>query len=184
MAIYELNGKRPQIAEGVWVAEAAYVSGDVSLGAQASVWPMAVIRGDVMPIAIGARSNVQDGAVVHATHVSEYAPKGYATTIGEDVIIGHGAVVHGCTIGDEVLIGMNATVLDGAVIESQVLLAAGALVPPNKVLQSGGLYAGNPAKRLRELSATEKTFFKYSAVHYVQLAAQARQARRIDADSD
>lgn len=180
MAVYEIGGQVPQLGKDAWVAQEAYVSGDVHLGEQVSVWPMAVIRGDVMPIRIGARSNVQDGAVVHATHAGDYAPQGYATTIGEDVIIGHGAVVHGCTVGNEVLIGMNATVLDGAVIETQVLLAAGALVPPNKILQSGGLYAGNPARRLRDLTAAEKAFFKYSAAHYVRLAAQARQARRAD----
>lgn len=180
MAIYKINGKSPQIANDAWVAEQAYVSGEVTLGAQVSVWPMAVIRGDVMPITIGARSNIQDGAVVHATHISKYAPQGFATTIGEDVIIGHNAVVHGCTIGNEVLIGMNATVLDGAVIESQVLLAAGALVPPNKVLSSGYLYAGNPAKAVRALSEEEKAFFKYSAANYVQLAKLAQQAEKVD----
>lgn len=171
MAIYEFNGIYPQLGRSVWIHEMAYVAGDVVLGEDVNVWPCASIRGDVARITIGARSNVQDGAVIHATHASpDWAPGGFATTIGDDVIIGHSAVVHGCQIGNEVLIGMNATVLDGAVIEDQVLLAAGALVPPGKHLSSGGLYAGNPARKIRELSEKERAFFTYSAAHYVQLA--------------
>lgn len=168
--IYEFNGIFPVIAKTAWVHEMAYVSGEVELGENVTVWPCAVIRGDVAKIRVGARSNIQDGAVIHATHAnSEFTGNGHATTIGEDVTIGHNAVIHGCTIGNEVLIGMNATVLDGAVVESQVLIAAGSLVPPKKRLESGWLYVGNPAKKLRELSDKERQFFKYSALHYVAL---------------
>lgn len=186
MAIYSFEDKLPQLGARVWVHETAYVSGDVILGEDVSVWPNATIRGDVATIRVGARSNVQDNAVLHATHASEMtAPEGHPTTIGEDVIIGHGAVVHGCTIGDEVLVGMNATVLDGAVVEKHVLIAAGALVPPNAHLKSGYLYAGMPAKALRKLSEKEKTFFTYSAGHYVALAKCNREtSRRIDKNAD
>lgn len=171
--IYSVNGFTPKLGQGAWVHEMAYVSGEVELGDAVNVWPCAAIRGDVAKITIGARSNVQDGAVVHATHANpEFTGNGYATIIGCDVIIGHNAVVHGCVLGDEVLVGMNATVLDGVVVENQVLIAAGSLVPPGKRLQSGWLYAGNPAKPLRELTEKEKAFFKYSAGHYVALAKQ------------
>lgn len=169
--IYTFNGLTPKLGERVWIHEMAYVSGEVVLGDEVNVWPCAAIRGDVAKITIGARSNVQDGAVVHATHTNpEFTGDGNATTIGCDVIIGHNAVVHGCEIGDEVLVGMNATVLDGVVVENQVLIAAGSLVTPGKRLQSGWLYAGNPAKPLRELTEKERAFFKYSAAHYVGLA--------------
>lgn len=181
MAIYTVEGKRPQLAAGAWVHEQACVSGEVFLGEDSNVWPMAVVRGDVMPIKIGARTSVQDGVVLHGTHVSQdYAPEGFALTIGDEVIVGHRAVLHGCTIHNEVLIGMGAIVLDGALIESQVLLAAGALVTPNKRLLSGFLYAGSPARAVRELSEKEKAFFKYSAAHYVRLAQAAQRGLRID----
>ncbi|SUO93523.1 carnitine operon protein CaiE [Suttonella ornithocola] len=118
--------------------------------------------------------------MIHATHTHpEFTGEGFATTIGDDVIIGHNAVVHGCCIANEVLVGMNATVLDGVVVESQVLIAAGALVPPGKRLVSGWLYAGNPAKPLRELTDKEEAFFRYSASHYVSLADKHRQSTRM-----
>lgn len=177
--IYAFDGITPKLAPSAWVHEQAYVSGDVELGENASVWPCAAIRGDVAKITIGARSNVQDGAVVHATHANpEFTGNGHATIIGSDVIIGHNAVVHGCTIGNKVLVGMNATVLDGAVVEDEVLIAAGALVPPGKRLASGWLYAGSPAKPLRELTDKEKAFFQYSASHYAALADRHRQTQK------
>ncbi|MBV7434725.1 gamma carbonic anhydrase family protein [Cardiobacteriaceae bacterium TAE3-ERU3] len=162
---------RPVLAESAWVDEQALVVGQVVLGEGANIWPMAVLRGDVGKITVGARSNIQDGAVVHVTHDGKYTPGGRDTVIGEDVTIGHSAVIHACTIHDQVLIGMNATVLDGAVVESHVLVAAGALVAPGKRLQSGYLYAGNPARQIRELTAGEREFFAYSAKNYVELAA-------------
>lgn len=180
MAIYRFEEHMPTLCEGVWIHEMAYVGGYVILAKDVNIWPCAVIRGDVAKISIGARSNVQDGAVIHATHDSpEYSPNGRQTEIGEDVTIGHAAVIHACNISNEVLIGMHATVLDGAKIEKQVLLAAGALVPPGKVLQSGWLYAGSPAKAIRELSEKEKRFFKYSALHYIELAKKHNASERI-----
>ena len=164
----------PTLGDNAWVDEQALVVGQVALGEGANVWPMAVLRGDVGKIVVGARSNIQDGAVVHVTHDGQYTPGGRDALIGEDVTIGHSAVIHACTIHDQVLIGMNTTVLDGAVVESQVLVAAGSLVAPGKRLQSGYLYAGNPARQIRELSAAEREFFTYSARNYVELAAVYR----------
>ncbi len=113
---------QPIIGKDAWIHETAVVIGKVTLGDEVSVWPCAVLRGDVNTISIGNRSNVQDGAVVHATHAGPFNEKGYATTVGEDVTIGHNAILHGCTIGDRVLIGMGATVLDGSVIPDDVMI--------------------------------------------------------------
>lgn len=164
-------GHHPEIAQSTWVAELAFVNGKVKLGENVSVFPSAVIRGDLAKITIGDFSNVQDGAVLHTTHGSAFFSE-KPLTIGRFVTIGHGAILHGCTIGDEVLIGMGATVLDGAVIENQVLIAAGSLVTPNKRLESGYLYAGSPARQVRPLTDDEKRFFKYSAENYANLGKQ------------
>ena len=147
----------------------SFVLGDVVLGGDVSVWPGAVIRGDMHRIRVGARTSVQDGAVLHITHASDYNPEGYPLTIGDDVTIGHQACLHGCTVGNQVLIGIGACVLDGAVIEDQVVVAAGALVPPGKTLASGYLYVGSPAKPARPLTDSEKSYFTYSAGNYVRL---------------
>ena len=151
------------------IAPQAFVLGDVSLGDDVSVWPGAVIRGDMHSIVIGPRTSVQDGAVLHITHASDYNPGGYPLSIGHDVTIGHQACLHGCTVGNEVLIGIGATVLDGAIIEDQVIIAAGTLVPPGKRLVSGYMYKGSPAQQARPLSEKEKSFFKYTAGNYVKL---------------
>jgi len=145
------------------------VIGNVTLGEDASVWPMAVVRGDVHTITIGARTNVQDGAILHVTHDGRFSVGGAPLVIGDDVTIGHKAMLHGCTIGNRCLIGMSAIVMDGAVLEDEVLLAAGALVPPNKHLESGYLYGGSPAKRIRPLTESEKENLLYGAEHYVKM---------------
>ena len=131
------GGITPKLGERVYIDPAATVIGNVELGDDVSVWPGAVIRGDMHSIRVGHRSNVQDNAVLHITHASEYNPDGWPLTIGDDVVIGHSAVVHGCTIGDRVLIGIGAVVNDGAVVEPEVIVGAGCLVPPKKTLQSG-----------------------------------------------
>ena len=130
---------------------------------------MAVIRGDVAPITIGAHTNIQDGAVLHVTHASPYAPIGHPLVIGDRVTVGHKAVLHGCQIGSDVLIGMNSTVLDGAIIQAQALIGAGSLVPPNKEIAGGYLWLGNPVQQIRPLTSKEKEYFAYSAAHYVAL---------------
>ncbi|BBM01253.1 gamma carbonic anhydrase family protein [Microbulbifer sp. GL-2] len=164
--------KVPQIGSGVYIDPQSAVIGDVTLGDDCSVWPMAVVRGDMHRIQIGARTSVQDGAILHITHAGPFNADGWPLTIGEDVTIGHKACLHGCTVGNRVLIGIGAIVLDGATIEDEVVLAAGALVPPGKILESGYLYVGAPCKKARPLSDKEKAFFRYSAENYVKLKEQ------------
>ncbi len=159
----------PEIADSAFVDDAAVVTGNVVIGADSSVWPMCSIRGDIHSIEIGARTNIQDGSILHVTHDSEFAPGGNALSIGDDVTVGHNAVVHACTVEDLCLIGMGAVLLDGAVVESEVMVGAGSLVPPNKVLESGYLWLGSPVKKARPLSGREKDFLRYSAKHYVAL---------------
>jgi len=149
MVIKEVNGKYPQIPEDCFVAENATIVGDVSFGAQCSVWFNAVIRGDVHYIKIGNKVNIQDGAVIHATYLK------HPTTIGNNVSIGHNAIVHGCTIQDNVLIGMGAIVMDNCVIESNSIIAAGAVVTQNTVVESGVIYAGVPAKKVKDINASD-----------------------------
>jgi len=167
--IYRFMRKNPQLGERVFIDPSASVSGAVTLGDDVSVWPMAVIRGDVNFISIGARSNIQDGCILHVTHESTLQPGGRALVIGADVTVGHGAILHACTIGDRCLIGMGAIVMDGAVLEPDSLIAGGALVAPGKVVPSGTLWRGNPARQARELSPDEIAYHSYSAAHYVRL---------------
>jgi carbonic anhydrase/acetyltransferase-like protein (isoleucine patch superfamily) len=167
MALRSYRGRRPQLGQRVYVDDAAVVIGDVEIGDDSSVWPCAVIRGDVQQIRIGARTSVQDGVVLHVAHDGPYSPGGRRLIIGDDVTIGHSAVLHACTVGDACLIGMNATVLDGAVVEDEVVIAAGALVPPGKYLPRGTLWAGNPAEQKRELKPEQIERLRYSARHYV-----------------
>jgi len=168
-SIRTFNAISPKLGARVYVDQAAVVIGDVSLGDDASIWPFAVVRGDMHRIRVGARTSVQDNSVLHITHASDYNPDGWPLTIGEDVTIGHGACLHGCTVGNRILVGIGATVLDGAVVEDEVIIAAGALVPPKKKLESGFLYKGNPCQKARALSESERSYFKYSAKNYVAL---------------
>ncbi|KUJ83067.1 gamma carbonic anhydrase family protein [Microbulbifer flavimaris] len=161
--------KYPQLGDNVYVDPQAAVIGDVAIGEDSSVWPMAVVRGDMHRIRIGARTSVQDGAVLHITHAGPFNPDGWPLVIGDDVTIGHKACLHGCTVGNRVLVGIGSIVMDGAVIEDEVVLAAGALVPPGKKLESGYLYVGAPCKQARPLSDKEREFFRYSAQNYVKL---------------
>ncbi|MDC0535278.1 gamma carbonic anhydrase family protein [Francisellaceae bacterium] len=166
--IRPFGSHKPKLGNGVFVDPMAVVTGDVTLGHDASVWPMVSIRGDLLPIKIGDRSNIQDGSVLHTSHDSKYFPGGASLTIGNDVTVGHAVVLHGCTINDKVLIGMGAIVLDRAIINSNIILGAGTLVPPNKELESGYLYVGSPAKKARPLTESELEFLSYSAASYVK----------------
>jgi carbonic anhydrase/acetyltransferase-like protein (isoleucine patch superfamily) len=159
----------PKLGARVYVDPAATVIGNVELDDDVSIWPGAVLRGDVERIRVGARSNIQDGAVLHVTHDGPYTPGGFPCTVGADVTIGHGAVVHACSIGDCCLIGMHATVLDGAVVKRHAFVGAGALVAPGKVVGEGELWVGNPARRVRTLSDKEIEALRYSAQHYVEV---------------
>lgn len=166
------KGIRPNLGENVFIDPAATVIGDVTTGDDVSFWPGAVARGDMHSIHIGNRSNVQDNAVLHTTHASNFNPDGFPLKIGDDVTIGHNAVLHGCTVGSRVLIGIGAIVNDGVVVEDDVMIGAGCVVPPGKTLESGSVYVGNPAKPLRQLSADEKRFLSYSPVNYIKLKNQ------------
>lgn len=171
------NGKSPRLAATAWVDATAVVIGDVALAEDVSVWPMAVIRGDINRIRIGARSNIQDGTVIHVTHDGPYTPGGHPTNLGEDVTVGHRAIVHGCTVGNRVLVGMGAILMDAVEVGDDVIIAANALVPPGKKLSSGRLYVGTPARAVRELSAAEREQLLYSARHYAQIKELHRLAR-------
>ena len=160
----------PILGERVYIDPAASVIGDVVLGDDVSIWPGTVVRGDVNFIRIGARTNIQDGSVVHVSHDGPHAKLGgFATVIGSDVTIGHKAIVHACRIEDAVLIGMGAIVLDGAIVRRHGFVGAGALVAPGKEVGERELWLGNPARRVRMLSDAEVDALFYSAQHYVRL---------------
>ncbi|RUL75328.1 gamma carbonic anhydrase family protein [Dyella choica] len=163
------KGIQPTLGARAYVDPAATVIGDVVLGDDVSIWPGAVLRGDVNYIRVGARSNIQDGTIVHVTHDGPYSPGGFPTLIGEGVTIGHAAVIHACIIEDYCLIGMHAVVLDGATIKKHGFVGAGSVVPPGKVVGEGELWLGNPAKCVRLLTDRQIEQLHYSADHYVRL---------------
>ena len=169
MTIRPYKGISPNLAAGVYIDSQAAVIGDVTIGADSSIWPMCTLRGDVNHIRIGERTSIQDGSVIHVTHKYAARPQGNATLVGSDVTVGHKVILHGCTVEDMCLIGMGAIVLDGAVIRSHVLLGAGSLVGEGKEIEGGYLWLGRPAKRIRELTEEEMKWFAYSAKHYVKL---------------
>lgn len=163
------KGDHPELGERVWIDPTATVIGDVVLGDDCSVWPMTAIRGDMHRIRIGNRCSIQDGSVCHITHAGPYNPDGFPLTVGDDVTVGHKALLHGCTIGSRVLVGMGSIIMDGAVVEDEVIIAAGTLVPPGKTLESGYLYRGSPVRQGRPITDEERAFFPYTAGHYVTL---------------
>jgi carbonic anhydrase/acetyltransferase-like protein (isoleucine patch superfamily) len=169
-SIRSYRDTRPQLGQRVYIDPMACVIGDVALADDVSVWPFTVIRGDVNFVRIGARTNIQDGTVIHVSHDGPHAKLGgFATVIGEDVTIGHKAVIHACRIGNASLVGMGAIVLDGAVIGDHAMVGAGAVVPPGKVVGDGELWVGNPAKFVRKLTEAQIEGLRYSAAHYVRL---------------
>ncbi|ODN65494.1 UDP-3-O-[3-hydroxymyristoyl] glucosamine N-acyltransferase [Methylophaga muralis] len=145
--IRTFRGKQPKLGERVWVDDSAVIIGDVEIGDDSSVWPLVSIRGDMHQIRIGARTSIQDNSCLHITHASEFNPEGHPLTIGNDVTVGHMVMLHGCTIGNQVLVGMSSTILDGVVVEDKVVIGAGSLVPPGKKLESGYLYLGSPVNK-------------------------------------
>ena len=170
MTLRPYLGVLPTLGARVYVDPAASVIGDVMLGDDVSIWPGTVVRGDVNFIRIGARTNVQDGTVIHVSHDGPHAKLGgFATVIGEDVTIGHKAIIHACRIEDAALIGMGAIVLDGVVVKKHGFVGAGALVAPGKEVGEGELWLGNPAKKVRMLSEAEIEALYYSAQHYLRL---------------
>lgn len=173
--IRNFEDKAPVVASDAWIDDSAVVIGDVHLAAGVSVWPTAVLRGDVNGIRIGARSNLQDGVIVHVNQPSTKRPTGSPCLVGEDVTVGHRATLHACIIGNQVLVGMGAIVLDDAIVEDQVIIGAGSVVAPGKILESGFLYLGAPARKVRLLTNDEKAYFVQSARFYQELAQQHAQ---------
>lgn len=169
MTIRTFENTSPRIDPTAWVDDTALVIGDVTLAEDVSLWPNVVARGDVNSIRVGARSNIQDGSILHVNHDSEYDPGGSQVIVGADVTVGHQAILHGCTVEDGCLVGMAATIMDHAVLRSGVLLAAGSLVTPGQELEGGYLWVGSPAKRARPLKDSELAFLTYSPAHYVEL---------------
>jgi carbonic anhydrase/acetyltransferase-like protein (isoleucine patch superfamily) len=169
MAIRPYKGTLPHLGARVFVDDSAVVIGDAVLGDDASVWPQCSVRGDVNSIRIGVRTNIQDNSVIHVTHKYPELPDGRACIVGDDVTVGHQCILHACTIGNECLIGMGSIVLDGAILHDRVLLGAGSLVTEGKELESGYLWMGRPAKKVRPLTEQELAWFAYSAKHYVKL---------------
>ena len=172
MTIRTYQGKTPSLGERVFVDPSAVLIGDIVIGADSSVWPLVTVRGDMHRIRIGNRTSIQDGSVLHITHAGPFNPDGFPLTIGYEVTVGHKVLLHGCTVGNRILVGMGCIVMDGAVIEDEVILGAGSLVPPGKVLESGFLYVGSPAKKARPLTDKERSFFAYTAGNYVKLKDQ------------
>ncbi len=169
--LLEFRGKNPYLGEGVFLDDSATIVGDVVLGEQSSVWMNSIVRGDVHSIRIGARTNIQDLCMVHVTSGK------HATTIGDDVTVGHHVTIHGCAIGNRVLVGIGSTVLDGVEVADDVMIAAGSLLTPGKKFPAGVLLRGSPATIARDLSPEEKAFLTQSAANYVGYAAEYLRTR-------
>ncbi len=159
----------PSFDDSVFIDLSAVVIGDVVIGSDSSVWPLAVIRGDMHKIRIGERTSIQDGSILHITHAGPFNKDGWPLSIGSEVTIGHKTVLHGCEIHDHVLVGNGAIIMDGAVIPKNCIVGANCLVPPGKKLESGYLYVGSPCKKARALTEKEISFFSYTANNYVKL---------------
>ena len=166
--LYPFEGKLPTVHPGAWVAPTAAVIGDVGIGEGSNVWYHCVLRGDTNYIRIGARSNIQDGTIIHVNSGT------FPTIIGDDVTVGHAAIIHACTLEDRAFVGMGATVLDGAVVEAGAVLAAGSVLPPGKRIPALELWMGNPAKFVRVLTPEARAGFDRTATHYVELSGRHR----------
>jgi carbonic anhydrase/acetyltransferase-like protein (isoleucine patch superfamily) len=165
MSLYEIDGVAPQLGDGAWVAPSADLIGDIRLGARASIWFGAIIRADHTPIILGEEANFQDGAIGHSD-------PGVPLTIGARVTVGHQAILHGCTVSDDCLIGMGARILNGAFLGPECLVGAGALITEGKRFEEGGLIVGSPARLVRPLTDPEKAALRLSAAHYAKKAAR------------
>ncbi|VAW42687.1 Carbonic anhydrase, gamma class [hydrothermal vent metagenome] len=168
MSIRKFANTLPKICSSAYIDAQACIIGEVEIGKNSSIWPMTVVRGDVNFIKIGHDTNIQDGSILHVTHKGEY-DSGSPLIIGNGVTVGHGAILHGCTIGNYCLIGMGAVIMDNCVIADYAMIGAGAMLPPNKRVKSGELWLGNPAKKVRDLTAKQIQQLEYSAKHYIKL---------------
>jgi carbonic anhydrase/acetyltransferase-like protein (isoleucine patch superfamily) len=169
MTIRKFENTLPTLGDNTYVDDAAVIIGDVIIGNDCSVWPMVVARGDVNKIRIGNGTNIQDGSVLHVTHPHNTMPDGYGLHVGNNVTVGHNVILHGCTIGDDCLIGMGSTIMDGAVVHPYTLVGAGSLVSPGKELEGGHLWLGTPVRKARALTSEERQWIDYSAKHYIEL---------------
>lgn len=169
MAIRSYKGIKPTLGSNVYVDESAVIAGDIVLADDVSIWPLVAARGDVNKIRIGARTNVQDGSVLHVSRPTKSQPEGSPLIIGDDVTVGHKVMLHGCTLGNRILVGMGAIVMDDVIVGDDVIIGAGSLVPPGKKLESGYLYVGSPVKQARPLTDSERAFLKASSLNYVLL---------------
>lgn len=169
MSLRSYKGVSPELGTGVYIDDSAVLVGAIHLGDNVSIWPLVAARGDVNVIRIGARTNVQDGTVLHVSRPSTKNPAGSPLLIGEDVTVGHKCMLHGCRLGSRILVGMGAIVMDDAIVEDDVIIGAGSLVPPGKRLTSGYLYVGSPVKQARPLNEAERAFLTASAQNYVVL---------------
>jgi carbonic anhydrase/acetyltransferase-like protein (isoleucine patch superfamily) len=172
------GGKTPRIHPQAFVAPGARLIGDVEIGPEASIWYNCVLRGDVNRISVGARTNIQDGSVIHVDSPKAGDESGHPTIIGEEVLIGHLAMVHGCVLHDRAFVGLGAIVMDGCEIEGGAMLAAGAMLTPGKRIPAGQLWAGRPAKYVRDLSGEELAGQRAGVAHYVALAKAHAEALR------
>lgn len=172
MTIRKFNQFFPKVDESAYVDDTSLVLGDVEIGADSSIWPMAVLRGDVNSIRIGARTSIQDGVVCHVTHDGPYDPGGHQLIVGDNVTVGHKAILHGCQIENNCLIGMGAVIMDAAILREGVIIGANSLVPPGRELEGGFLWVGSPARKIRRLTEEEMEFFEYSANNYVKIKNQ------------
>lgn len=170
------GGATPRLDATAFVAPGARLIGDVEIAAEASIWYNCVLRGDVNRIRIGPRTNVQDGSVIHVDSARPGEPDGHPTLIGAEVLIGHLAMVHGCVLEDRAFVGLGAIVMDGSRIESDAMLAAGAMLTPGKTVPAGQLWAGRPAKYVRDLSETDLAGMRAGVAHYVELARRHAEA--------
>ena len=168
MPVHPYNGTWPKIHDSAFIAPGAQIIGDVEIGPESSVWFNCVVRGDVHHIRIGARTNIQDGSILHVSTGT------HPTLIGDDVLVGHMALLHGCTLEARAFVGLGAIVMDGAVVEGDAMLAAGSLLAPGKRLPAGELWTGRPARFTRALSADEIAFNRTGAPHYVEVAQRYR----------
>lgn len=172
MTIRKFLDNSPTIGKKVFIDPSAQVIGKVTIGDDSSIWPMAVLRGDVNSIKIGSRTSIQDGTVCHVTHDGPFDPGGFNLFVGDNVTVGHKAILHGCHIEDNCLIGMGTVVMDGAIVREKVIIGANSLVPPGRELEGGYLWVGSPARKIRKLTEEEITFFEYSANNYVKIKDQ------------
>jgi carbonic anhydrase/acetyltransferase-like protein (isoleucine patch superfamily) len=169
MTIRKFHTHTPKIHKTAYIDPTALIIGQVTMGADSSIWPMSVVRGDINTITIGERTNIQDGSILHVSHEGEFSPDGASMTIGNDVTVGHSVVLHACTLMDCCLIGIGTVILDNAIVHKHAMVGAGSLVTNGKELEGGYLWMGRPAKKVRKLSEREIEYLSYSANHYVKV---------------